>query len=173
MTSGGHHTSYGYPTDPINNSDTTGQWACGWCKKAARWAKRDGGAIATVGAIGVCAFTAGTGCAFATAAAFAVRAQQRGRGRWRESVGDGLVTVATFGAGGAFRYGGSAAGRGWSTGRKFARSRGYAAASFGVNGPALLSNANYLTGYPRARRSAPTYHRAPAHRSMLRRGWDY
>lgn len=30
---GGNDTSYGYPTDPINNNDITGQWGCGWCKK--------------------------------------------------------------------------------------------------------------------------------------------
>lgn len=40
---GGNHTSFGYPTDPINNTDTTGQW--GWPK----WVKKTARAVASAG----------------------------------------------------------------------------------------------------------------------------
>ncbi|WP_431843034.1 RHS repeat-associated core domain-containing protein [Calidifontibacter indicus] len=101
---GGNDTSYGYPTDPINNTDTTGQWGCGWCKRAMKKAWKYRGTIATVAAASFC-FVPAVGwaaCGVATAGAFAVRAQQRGF-RNRENIRDGMITMATFGVGQAFR----------------------------------------------------------------------
>lgn len=37
---GGNPNTYTYPLDPINMSDTTGQWGCGWCKKAWKSGKK-------------------------------------------------------------------------------------------------------------------------------------
>ena len=55
------------------------------------------GTIATVVAGGACiAVTVGT-CAARAGGAFLLRAQQRGRRHWRESVVDGVVTYSTFG----------------------------------------------------------------------------
>ncbi|WP_431841712.1 RHS repeat-associated core domain-containing protein [Calidifontibacter indicus] len=162
---GGNNTTYGYPTDPVNTTDTTGQWGCGFCKRAVKYVWKKRAVIATVASIGVCAFSMGAGCVLLTATAFALRAQQRGRGQWRQSVGDGMITVATFGLGNAFRYGSQAAGRRYSM--------GYFAASTAANGPSRLGNANYLTGYPRARSVRPSYTRPVFHRRMVsRRGWD-
>lgn len=57
--------------------------------------------------------------------------------------------------------------------RNLAPSRTYAAASFAVNGFVIWSNVSFPRGYPGAGEFGPRYRSAPAHRVILRRGWDY
>jgi RHS repeat-associated protein len=112
---GGGANDYAYPHDPINMTDLDGRfWTCNWCRKAwnkttraarsaGSWAKRNRGAIATVGAFAVCLSPLGPlACGAAQAAAWGVRSQQRiQRHGFRRSMGanvaDGVLTAATFG----------------------------------------------------------------------------
>jgi RHS repeat-associated protein len=116
---GGSANDYDYVSgDPIGSLDLggtfclTGKNKNGSCRSIARhlgrvkktytnFYARNRSTLATIGAIAVCA-TPGVnvaGCAVASAAAFAVRAQHRGRGHTRENVKDGLLTAFGFGFG--------------------------------------------------------------------------
>ncbi len=103
----GGDTTYGYPNDPVNNTDITGR---SWWSKLGKWAKRNRGTIATVASIAVCAAVGLIGCGIATAFAFAVRTQQTvsEKGGWKKNrgaiIGDAIMTTTTFGIGGVFRY---------------------------------------------------------------------
>lgn len=125
---GGTFNDYTYAHDPINSYDLSGMGLGGWLKDKAKdvggavasgvstrvkavgsvassagnWVVENRGTLATVGALGVCVISAGTGCAAAQAAAYLVRAQQRAAEHgFRESLGanvvDGVLTAGTLG----------------------------------------------------------------------------
>ena len=107
---------YGYVPDVVNQFDLTGEcgtWGnpfkkCGKGHKgsvgflggkfseAGRWVNEHRALIATVVA-GVGCAAAPEACPALQAAASLIRIQQRGLGRWRESVADGVLTYASYG----------------------------------------------------------------------------
>ncbi len=110
----GGDTSYGYPNDPINKTDLTGE---NWLSSIGNWARRNYGSIATVAATVGC-LVPGIGmiaCGLMQAGAYALRTHQHmsqngGVNRatlqrhWRRYAGDAIVTIASLGLGGALRY---------------------------------------------------------------------
>jgi len=83
---GGNSNAYTYPADPVNKSDTTGEWGCGWCKRAksagksaGKWLWRNRVAVAGTIAFGVCVFATAGACLAAgvVAAGFSVHSNYR------------------------------------------------------------------------------------------------
>ncbi|WP_146202586.1 hypothetical protein [Branchiibius hedensis] len=102
---GGNDTSYGYPTDPINSSDPTGQFGWPrWVKKAANWVKKNPTKAIGLAAFGTCSFvTLGTCAAVGVVASVANARISAGRFRswgFARSLGVNLAwTAGGYGAG--------------------------------------------------------------------------
>jgi RHS repeat-associated protein len=97
---GGTSNDYTYPDDPVNDYDLTGLWS--WRKSlssAGRWAWRNRGTIASVGALAVCVGTGGLGCVAVSAAATWVNYQQRSSTRNPMRARELVFNVVTIGWG--------------------------------------------------------------------------
>jgi RHS repeat-associated protein len=122
---GGSASAYDYcSADPINCYDLNGQWGIHWHSVASFIARNRGTIMTIVASVGCAVPTVGwAACAGMQAAAYGMRAQQRGYRHFRSNAIDGIVTAASFGVGSLFRnakyVGGGARWFGRSTRTKF------------------------------------------------------